>query len=102
MGNYFNQLKEVYWKNEMELNGERLSNFLSDFKNFWVDLKVGADANKLTKWYKHFEKDYLEVFTLEMEVNKAAVQPHREKKLERSKKDFYRIGPRRDLLIMKV
>ena len=45
----------------MELSGERLSNFFSDYRNFWDDLKVEADANKLTKWYNHFEKDYPEV-----------------------------------------
>ena len=78
-------MKEVYWKNEIELKRERLSNFFSDFKNFWADLKVEADANKLTKWYKHFEKDYPEVFTVEMEVNKAVIQPNREEKLAKVK-----------------
>ena len=70
----------------MKLSRERLSNFFSDFKNFWDDLKVEADVNKLTKWYNHFKKDYPEVFTVEMEVNKAAFQPHREEKLAKVKK----------------
>ena len=69
----------------MELSRERLSNFFSDFKNFWDDLKAEADANKLTKWYNHFEKGYPGVFTVEMEVNKAAVQPHRKEKLAKVK-----------------
>ena len=54
-----------------------------DFRNFWVDLKVKADENKLNKWYTHFEKDYPEVFAVEIEVNKAAVQQqNKEEKLE--------------------
>ena len=58
----------------MELKGERLSDFFKDFKKFWGDLKVNLDANKLVKWYTHFEKDYPEVFKVEIEENKAAVQ----------------------------
>ena len=41
--------------------------------------------NKLTKWFYHFEKGYPEVFTVEMEVNKVAVQSHREEKLAKIK-----------------
>ena len=63
--------KEVY---EMELGRERLSNFFKDFKKFWDDLKVNIDENKLVKWHTHFEKDYLEVFKVEIEEKKAAVQ----------------------------
>ena len=58
----------------MELKRERLSNFFKDFKKFWDDLKVKVDENKLVKWYTHFEKDYLEVFKVEIEENKTAVQ----------------------------
>ena len=39
----------------------------------WDDLKVNVDENKLVKWYTHFEKDYPEVFKVEIEENKAAV-----------------------------
>ena len=63
--------KEVY---EMELGRERLSNFFKDFKKFWNDLKVDVDENKLVKRHTHFEKDYLEVFKVEIEEKKAAVQ----------------------------
>ena len=58
----------------MELKGERLSDFFKDIKKFWGDLKANLDANKLVKWYTHFEKDYPEVFKMEIEENKAAVQ----------------------------
>ena len=58
----------------MELKRERLSNFFKDFKKFWDDLKVNVDANKLVMWYTDFEKDYPEVFKVEIEENKAAVQ----------------------------
>ena len=60
----------------MKLSRERLSNIFSDFKNFWDDLKVEAGVDNLTKWYNHFEKDYPDVFTVEMEVNRAAIQPY--------------------------
>ena len=63
----------------MELKRERLSNFFKDFKKFWDDLKVNIDENKLVKWYTHFEKDYLEVFKVEIEENKEAVQRRRHK-----------------------
>ena len=66
----------------MELGGERLSNFFEDFKKFWGDLKVNVDANKFVKWYTHFEKDYPEVFKVEIEENKTAVQRrHKDQKL---------------------
>ena len=52
-----------------------------EFRNCWADLKVKADENKLNKWYTHFEKDYPEVFIVEIEVNKAAVQQNKEEKL---------------------
>ena len=58
----------------MELKRERLSNFFKDFKKFWDDLKVNIDENKLVKWYTYFEKDYPEVFKVEIEENKTAVQ----------------------------
>ena len=54
----------------MELKGERLSNFFKDFKKFWDDLKVNLNANKLVKWYTHFEKDYPEIFKVEIEEKK--------------------------------
>ena len=66
----------------MELGRERLSNFFKDFKKFWGDLKVNIDENKLVKWYTHFEKDYPEVFKVEIEENKTAVQQrHKDQKL---------------------
>ena len=66
----------------MELKRKRLSNFFKDFKKFWDDLKVNIDANKLVKWYTHFEKNYPEVFKVEIEENKATVQrPHKDEKL---------------------
>ena len=66
----------------MELKRERLSNFLKDFKKFWDDLKVDIDENRLVKWYTHFEKDYPEVFKVEIEENKTAVQRrHKDQKL---------------------
>ena len=66
----------------MKLKRERLSNFFKDFKKFWDDFKVNIDANKLVKWYTHFEKDYPEVFKVEIEENKAAVQGrHKDEKL---------------------
>ena len=66
----------------MELKRERLSNFFKDFKKFWDDLKVNIDENKLVKWYTHFENDYPEVFKVEIEENKAAVQRrHKDEKL---------------------
>ena len=55
----------------MELGRERLSNFFKDFKKFWDDLKVNVDENKLVKCNTHFEKDYLEVFKVEIEEKKA-------------------------------
>ena len=58
----------------MELKRERLSNFFKDFKKFGDDLKVNIDENKLVKLYTHFEKDYPEVFKVEIEENKTAVQ----------------------------
>ena len=63
----------------MELKRERLSNFFKDFKKFWDDLKVNVDENKLVKWYTHFEKDYPEIFKVEIQENKAAVQRRRHK-----------------------
>ena len=63
--------KEVY---ERELGRERLSNFFKDFKKFWDDLNVNVVQNKLVKWDTHFEKDYPEVFKVEIEEKKAAVQ----------------------------
>ena len=66
----------------MELGRERLSNFFKDFKKFWDDLKVNIDENKLVKWHTHFEKDYPEVFIVEIEEKKAAVQQqHKDEKL---------------------
>ena len=58
----------------MELKRERFSNFFKDFKKFWDDLNVNVDENILVKWYTHFEKDYPEVFKVEIEENKTAVQ----------------------------
>ena len=58
----------------MELGRERLSNFFKDFKKFWDDLKINVDENKLVEWYTHFEKDYQEIFNVEIEEKKAAVQ----------------------------
>ena len=46
----------------MEYSGERLSNFLFYFNEFWVDLKTSVDQDKLTSWYEHFQRDYPEVF----------------------------------------
>ena len=66
----------------MELGRERLSNFFKDFKKFWDDLKVNIDENKLVKWHTHFEKDYPEVFKVEIEEREAAVQQrHKDEKL---------------------
>ena len=67
----------------MELKRERLSNFFKDIKKFWGDLKVNIDENTLVKWYTHFEKDYPEVFKVEIEENKTAIQQqqHKDQKL---------------------
>ena len=66
----------------MELNRERfVTIFFCEFRNFWADLKVKADGSKLNKWYTQSEKDYPEVFTVEIEVNKVAVQQNKEEKL---------------------
>ena len=44
-------------------------------------MKVNVDENKLLKWYTHFE-DYPEVFKVEIEENKTAVQRrHKDEKL---------------------
>ena len=43
---------------------------------------VNVDENKLVKWHTHFEKDYPEVFKVEIEEKKAAVQRrHKDEKL---------------------
>ena len=46
----------------MELSRERLSNFIKDFNEFWVDLNTSFDQDKLTSWYERFQRDYPETF----------------------------------------
>ena len=45
-------------------------------------MKLNVDENKLVKWHTHFEKDYPEVFKVEIKEKRAAVQQqHKDEKL---------------------
>ena len=74
----------------MELGRKRLSKFFSEFRNFWGDLQVAADGEKLRRWHDHFRRDYPEVFRVEMEPDERAVQERRDKKLVKIKERLLR------------
>ena len=74
----------------MELGRERLLNFFSDFGNFWDDLQVAADGEKLRRWHDHFRMDYPEVFRVEIEPDERAEQVRRDEKLAKIKERLLR------------
>ena len=74
----------------MELGRERLSKLFSEFRNFWGNLQVAADGEKLRRWHDHFRTDYPEVFRVEMEPDERAVQERRDKKLVKIKERLLR------------
>ena len=74
----------------MGLARERLSKYFSEFRNFWGDLQVAADCEKLRRWHDHFRTDYPEVFRVEMEPDERAVQERRDKKLVKIKERLLR------------
>ena len=53
----------------MELSKDRLDKFFEDFREFWVDLGVSVNPEKLTSWYERFSRNYQEAFKVKKKMN---------------------------------
>ena len=84
----------------MELGRERLSKFFSEFRNFWGDLQVAADGEKLRRWHDILGQTILTFLGLKWSLMSELYKKEGIRNWLRSKRDFFVIDQGTGLRIM--